>query len=157
MPRFVDLVVALIAAAQPAHAQSADEAAQIATQLQDGWNAKDGKQFAAAFAPEHDYVAVNGMFLPSITPEANAHGHQRLLDGPFKQLDLALRVAKVRSLGPELGVIHIHGQRHVKGDADEKRGEVIITAVVQKLASGWKIVAFQNTPVLPPGAPAPGS
>lgn len=42
-----------------------DEAAirSIVTQLQDGWNAHDGKAFAAPFANDADYVVVNGMYI----------------------------------------------------------------------------------------------
>jgi very-short-patch-repair endonuclease len=50
-------------------------------------------------------------------------------------------------------VIHIQGYRHPKGKRDEKKGDVIMTAVVQKLSDGWKILAFQNTPVQPGGPP----
>ncbi len=51
--------------AQTAQNSSTDEAAirQIVQQVQDGWNAHDGKAFAAPFAPDADYVVVNGMNL----------------------------------------------------------------------------------------------
>jgi len=48
--------------AQTLRNSSTDEAAirQVVQQVQDGWNAHDGKAFAAPFAPDADYVVVNG-------------------------------------------------------------------------------------------------
>ena len=49
--------------------------------MQDGQNTKNGELFASAFAQEHDYIAINGMFLPNQTREDNARIHQREEDG----------------------------------------------------------------------------
>ena len=82
-----------------------------------------------------------------MTPKDNANAHQQVFDGMYKDVDLALHVAKIRSLTPEIGVVHIEGYKHPKGKPDERQGEMMITAVVQKFSTAWKIVAFQNTPV----------
>src|SRR5215213_5102278 len=59
-------LVSFAAQASPAQTppkSNPDETAlrQIVQQLQDGWNAHDGKAFAAPFATDADYVIVNGM------------------------------------------------------------------------------------------------
>ena len=130
-------------------AQQGDDASirQVVQNMQDGWNKKDGRLFASSFAEEHDYVVINGMFLPKLTRESNARQHQQLFDGVYKEVDLQLRVSQIRHLNPEIAVAHISGHSHPKGSPEEKRSEVIITAVVQKREGGWKIVAFHNSPV----------
>jgi len=59
-----------------------DEAAirQLVQVIRDGQNTKNGRLFASFFAQEHDYIAINGMFLPNQTRQDNAHIHQRLYD-----------------------------------------------------------------------------
>lgn len=136
-------------ASSEALAQEADEAAirQAVQTMQDGWNQKKGVVFASSFAQEHDYVVVNGMFFPKWTREANAQAHQGLFDGVYKEVDLKLSVAKIRFLTPEIAVAHAQGFSYPRGKMEEKRQEAVITLVMQKGKEGWKIVAFQNTPV----------
>jgi uncharacterized protein (TIGR02246 family) len=136
-------------AGREALAQEADEAAirQAVQTMQDGWNQKKGAVFASSFAQEHDYVVVNGMFLPKMSREANAQAHQGLFDGVYKEVDLKLSVAKIRFLTPEIAVAHVQGFSYPRGKMEEKRQEVVITTVFQKGKEGWKIIAFQNTPV----------
>jgi thioredoxin-like negative regulator of GroEL len=59
-----------------------DEAAirQLIEDMQEGQNTKKEELFASALAHEHDYVAVNGMFLPNQIQEDNARRHQGLYD-----------------------------------------------------------------------------
>ena len=66
----------------PGLIQREDEAAirQLVQDLQDAQNTKDGELFASAFAQEHDYIAINGMFLANQTRQDNARVHQRLYD-----------------------------------------------------------------------------
>ena len=142
---FTAVAVAGVIGAQTSRSQSADEAAKLVQNLQDSWNKKDGTQWATSFAPEHDYVVFTGRFLPKMTPKDNASAHQQVFDGMYKDVDLALHVAKTRSLTPEIGVVHIQGYKYAKGKPDERQGEMMITAVVQNFPTGWKIVAFQNT------------
>jgi uncharacterized protein (TIGR02246 family) len=125
-------------AGREALAQEADEAAmrQAVQTMQDGWNQKKGAVFASSFAQEHDYVVVNGMFLPKMSREANARAHQGLFDGVYKEVDLKLEVAKVRFLTPEIAVAHVRGFSYPKGKMEEKRQEVVITTVMQKGKEG---------------------
>jgi hypothetical protein len=59
-----------------------DEAAirRLIEDMQEVQNTKKEELFACAFAQEHDYVAINGKFLPNQTQEDNARRHQGLYD-----------------------------------------------------------------------------
>ena len=49
---------------------------QVVQQVQDGWNAHDGKAFAAIFAPDADYVVVkcwNSEEPPFLTPRRGSY------------------------------------------------------------------------------------
>src|SRR5215213_7715218 len=133
-----------------------DEAAirRLVRDLQEGQNSKDGELFASAFAPDHDYVAINGVFLPNQTRRDNARVHQRLYDegkssvaGKHGEVEVRLDVARIRPLTTVgVAVVHIEGEFRPKGGAD-KKARNIISAVVQRREDGWEIVAFHNAPV----------
>jgi uncharacterized protein (TIGR02246 family) len=133
-----------------------DEAAirRLVRDMQDGQNARDGELFASAFADEHDYVAINGMFLPNQTRRHNARIHQRLYDesrssvaGNYGEVEVRLNVAKIRPLGAQgVAIVHAYGEFHSKGET-EKKAKNIVTAVVQKREGRWEVVAFHNAPV----------
>ena len=127
---------------------------QLVHDMQEGQNTKNGELFASAFAQEHDYVAINGMFLPNQTREDNVRVHQRLYDesrssvtGRHVEVEVRLNVAKIRPLtAPEVTVAHVESEFRPKGQA-EKKTKYIITAVMQKQEGEWEIVAFHNAPV----------
>jgi hypothetical protein len=54
-----------------------DAIRQIVQQLQDGWNAYDGKAFAAPFAENADYVVVNGQRHEAHRQRSHREGSQR--------------------------------------------------------------------------------
>ena len=133
-----------------------DEAAirQLVQDLQEGQKSKNGTLFASAFAKEHDYVAINGKFLPNQTQKDNARVHQRLYDesrssltGRHVEVEVRLKVAKIRPLtAPEVTVAHVESEFRLKDQA-EKKTKNIITAVMQKQEGEWEIVAFHNAPI----------
>jgi uncharacterized protein (TIGR02246 family) len=121
--------------------------------MQDGQNTKNGELFASAFAQEHDYIAINGMFLPNQTRRDNARIHQRLYDacrssvaGKYGEVEVRLEVSKIRLLTPGVAVVHIRSEFRPKSQLDKKTKN-IITAVMQMREGEWKIVSFHNTPV----------
>ena len=135
--------------------QRGDEAAirRLVQDMQNGQNTKNGELFASAFAQEHDYVAINGMFLPNQTRRDNARVHQRLYDesrssvaGRYGKVDIRLDVSKIRLLTAEVAVVYVHSEFCPKGQP-AKTVKNIITAVVQKRESKWEVVAFHNAPV----------
>lgn len=145
------LLLCLGAAFNASAQRGGDEAAirQIPQDMQDSWNRKDGKGFAAHFAEEHDFVNIRGLYWPKATRTGNAAVHQELFDGVYKEVDLQLSASKVRFLSVDVAVAHLQGHTYTKGKPEEKRQEVVITATMQKKNGRWEIVAFQNTPVLP--------
>ena len=126
---------------------------QLVQDMQDAQNTKNGELFASAFAREHDYIAINGMFLPNQSRQDNARIHQRLYDestssvaGEYGEVEVRLDVCKTRLLTPGIAVVHVRSEFRLKGDPDKKTKN-IITAVMQKQQGKWEIVAFHNAPV----------
>ncbi len=130
-------------------AQSEDEIAikEIVQGMQNGWNKKNGNDFAAGFAEQHDYVNLFGLYLPNARKEGNARAHQQLFDTVYKETDLQLRVAKLKFLTPDIALVHVLGHTHPLGNPGKKLQEIVISGVFQRQDAGWQIVAFQNTPV----------
>jgi uncharacterized protein (TIGR02246 family) len=135
--------------------QREDEVAirQLVQDLQDAQNTKDGELFASAFAQEHDYVAINGMFLANQTRQDNARVHQMLYDestsslaGKYGEVEVRLEVSKIRLLASGVAVVHVLSEFRLKSDPDKKTKN-IITAVMHKQQGKWEIVAFHNAPV----------
>jgi catechol 2,3-dioxygenase-like lactoylglutathione lyase family enzyme len=97
--------------------------------MQDGQNTKNGELFASAFAQEHDYVAINGVFLPNQTRKDNARIHQRLYDGS------------------KSSVAGKYGEVEVRLDVSKVRLLTAGIAVARKQQDEWEIVVFHNAPV----------
>ena len=140
----------LIAGAQTARDSSKDEAAlrQIVRQVEDAWNAHDGKAFAAPFAADADYVVVNGMYLKG--RDAIEQGHTSIFTTIYKDSRNAAAVKGVRFLRPDVAVAHVEWTMEARPGADKARA--MNTMVMTREAGGkWAIAAFHNTPVQPPG------
>jgi uncharacterized protein (TIGR02246 family) len=128
----------------------------VLDRLQEGFTRKSGAIFASAFAEQHDYVVINGMFFPNMTREANAKVHQELFEGSRMGAlgaDLSqmaaprYEVRNIRFLSPTIAVAHIASRL-----GGQER--TIATAVMQQQDEEWRIVAFHNAPVLkPPDGP----
>lgn len=151
-------VCALTAAASgqtpPANKDAAsDEAAirAIVRSVQDAWNAHDGKAFAAPFAPDADYVIVNGMYIKG--REAIEQGHTQIFMTIYKESRNAATVKGVRFLRPDVAVAHVEWNMEVRPGGD--KGRALNTMVMTKENGRWHIAAFHNTPVLSPGGPPP--
>lgn len=124
-----------------------DEAAirQIVRQVQDGWNSHDGKAFAAPFAPDADYVVVNGMSLKG--REAIENGHTAIFSTIYKDSRNVGTVKSVRFLRPDVAVVHVEWNLEFRAGGEERRGRAMNTMVMTKDGGRWNIVAFQNTPI----------
>lgn len=143
---FVSFSVAAVNA-QTQQTSSADEAAlrQIVKQVEDAWNAHDGKAFAAPFATDADYVVVNGMSLKG--REAIEKGHTGIFTTIYKDSHNVATVKSVRFLRPDVAVVHVEWNLEFRiGDKTEK-GHAINTMVMTKEGGKWSIAAFQNTPI----------
>ena len=152
--RRVTLAVAALAAcalyaASPTAAagDAADEAAirENVRQMESGWNAKSGAQFARPFAADADYVVINGMYMKG--REAVARAHQDIFDTFYKESTLSLSVKRVRMLRPDVAVVHVAATNKYKQGAETHVAEAILTLVMTRESGGWTIAAFQNTQV----------
>jgi uncharacterized protein (TIGR02246 family) len=130
---------------------STDEAAirQVVQQVQDGWNAHDGKAFAAPFATDADYVVVNGMKVKG--REAIEQGHTGIFSSIYKDSHNVGTVKSVRFLRPDVAVVHTEWNLEYRAGGESKKAQAMSTMVMTKEGGSWSIAAFQNTPIQPEG------
>jgi uncharacterized protein (TIGR02246 family) len=127
---------------------SADEARvrQVVQQIQEGWNAHDGKGFAAPFAADADYVVVNGMKLKG--REAIEKGHTEIFATIYKDSHNVGAVKSVRFLRPDVAVVHVEWNLEFRTGGETAKAHAISTMVMTKEGDKWSVAVFQNTPIL---------
>ena len=137
--------------AQTSQSASADESAvrQVVQQVQDAWNAHDGKAFAAPFATDADYVVVNGMYIKG--RNAIEQGNTQIFSTIYKDSKNAATVKGVRFLRPDVAVAHVEWNLEWNAEGEAKRSRAMNTMVMTKDGGKWSIAAFHNTPVQPQG------
>ena len=140
----------LLACVQYAPAQAAQDAGkdeeavkQIVRQLQDGWNAHDGKAFAAPFAEDADYVVVDGMKIKG--REEVEKGHVRIFSTFYKESHNVATLKSVRFLRPDVAVAHVEWNLEVKPGGEKVRA--MNSLVLTKDGGKWSIASFHNTPI----------
>lgn len=151
--KFFGVTIILICAATFIAAQekkaemSKDETAvrQIVQQVQDGWNAHDGKAFAAPFAEDADYVVVNGMYLKS--REAIEKGHIQIFTTIYKDSKNIAELQSVRFLRPDIAVVHVKWNLEFRIGGETKKASAMNTMIMTKEKDKWSIAAFHNTPI----------
>lgn len=126
-----------------------DEAAirKIVTRLQEGWNAGDGKAFAAPFAEDADYVIVNGMRVKGRAVIDS--GHQQIFDTIYKNSHNTATVQSVRFIRGDVAVAHVEWHLKYNAGGAAREGRSINSLVLTKDNGQWSIVAFQLTPIAP--------
>ena len=157
----LSLTLSVAASGQTAAAKSGtndtaqDEAAirAVVRSVQDGWNAHDGKAFAAPFAADADYVVVNGMYIKG--RDAIEQGHTQIFSTVYKESRNAATVKSVRFLRPDVAVAHVEWNLEFKAGGETRKGHAINTMVFTKDGGKWSIAAFQNTPVQQQGGQPP--
>lgn len=132
---------------QTPQSSSGDEAAirKIVQQLQDGWNAHDGKAFAEPFAPDADYVNVRG--LPAKGRDAIEKGHTAIFSTIYKESHNVGTVKSIRFVRPDVAVVHAEWNLEFRAGSDTRKGHAINTMVMTKHKGKWSIAVFQNTPI----------
>lgn len=129
--------------------KAADEQAirNIVTSMQTGWNSKDGKKFASGFAPVHNYIVINGMYLSGITPEMNAANHQGIFNSIYKTTDLLLKIDKISFVTPDLALVYILGATYQQGTPIPENPTAVVSMVIEKKNKEWKTISFHNVPI----------
>jgi uncharacterized protein (TIGR02246 family) len=116
----------------------------ILQQVQAGWLAGSGAQFAAPFAEQAHFVAFDGTTLIGRAEIANFH--QKAFDTHLRSTSLALDVEEIRRLAPEVWLVFAKGGiRGAGGAAAERTGESVQTFVIKSQSGNTTIEAFQNT------------
>ena len=153
MNMFACLTLALLlAGAQSGYAQtpklsSADETAirRVVQGVQDAWNAHDGKAFAAQFAPDADYVVVNGMYIKG--REEIERGHVQIFTTIYKDSRNVATIKSIRPLRPDVAVVHVEWNLEFKVNDQPMKARGMNTMIMTGEGGKWSIAAFQNTPV----------
>lgn len=132
---------------QTQQGSSADEAAirQVVQQVQDGWNARDGKAFAAPFAPDADYVNVRGERAQG--REAIEKGHTAIFTTIYKDSHNVGTVKSIRFLRPDVAIVHAEWNLEFRAGGETRKGHAMNTMVMTKDGGKWSIAAFHNTPI----------
>ncbi len=130
---------------------SADETAIRANvkQLETGWNAHDGKAFAAPFADDADYVIVNGMYAKGRNEIEK--GHTGIFTTIYKDSRNAATIKSVRFLRKDVAVVHVEWNLEFSAGGETRKGHALNTMLMTKDNGKWSIAAFQNTPIQPQG------
>jgi uncharacterized protein (TIGR02246 family) len=115
-------------------------------QMETGWNTKQGALFAKPFAPDADYVVINGMYVQGRS--AIEKGHQQIFNTVFKNTTISLSIKQIRFLRPEVAVVHVTGHRDAPENERELVSDAFMTMVMTREKDGWKIGAFQNTQIV---------
>ena len=146
------IVALMLACVQESEAQtsqntSTDEAAirKVVQQVQDGWNAHDAKTHAAAFAPDADYVVVNGSHDKG-REEIQAR-HTQLFTSIYKNSRNVATIKSIRFLRPDVAVVHTEWNLEFSAGGEARKGHALNTIVMTKEKGKWSIAAYQNTPI----------
>lgn len=122
---------------------------QIVKSVEAGWNAHDGKAFAAPFASDADYVIVNGMHIKG--RDAIEKGHVGIFTTIYKDSRNAATIKSLRFLRPDVAVVHVEWNLEFKANGETRKGHAMNTMIMTKDNGRWSIAAFHNTPVMPQG------
>jgi uncharacterized protein (TIGR02246 family) len=141
------LVSVQVSSARTSQNSNTDEAAirQVVQQVQDAWNAHDGKAFAAPFAADADYVVVNGMKIKG--RDDIEKGHTAIFTTIYKDSHNVGTVKGIRFIRPDVAVVHVEWNLEFRAGGETRKGHAINTMVMTKDNGKWSIAAFHNTPV----------
>jgi len=153
----VRLIMATIAIACPAHAQTSDEVAigEIVEDLAVAWNDGDAAGWVEHFAESSGFTNILGMHFPDRA--ANEARHASLFETVFEGSKLTSRLISIHQVGREAAVVEVGLELREyaglpPGISETERG-VLKTRLIlafQKIEGRWWIIAGQNTAILPP-------
>lgn len=125
---------------------SHDEAAIRALYQQkiDGWNAGNGKAFAAPYTEDSDYIGFDDTYLKGRQEIASLH--QMLFDKFIKGSRLVGKIRSIRYLTPDIAIVVAVGGTVMAGqsDIDPERNSVHMLVAI-KQNDKWHFTAFQNS------------
>lgn len=149
--RFAIVFVLLIVCSGPTAAddsQNVDEisVARVFERLSEAWQAGDGEAWADEFVSDADFTVWFGFGMKG--QEDIAQGHQFIFDQFYNQTQLVMYIRQIRIINENVAVVHLDMSVIKEGEESPDMPDVVPMAVLKRTESGWKIVAFQNTPNL---------
>lgn len=140
------LVVMTVFSVSLGFSQEKEEQAirQVVETMIEGWNTGSGEQFASVFTDDHDFIVWNGYYFTGMNQVQNAASHQQLFDTMYKDTKNHAVVDNIRFIREDLALIHILAAVTPKDDARPKDPQVLISAILEKQSSGWKMLSFHN-------------
>jgi uncharacterized protein (TIGR02246 family) len=121
-------------------------AADLTSNLGTAWNEHDMTAFAGLFHEDAAFVNVAGAYLRG--REEIERIHAAVHAGPFQNSTLTAWPEDVRMLGSEVIIAHVRSELHGDDRAGGQVRRAIMTLVIERRGSLWKIVAAHNTNVL---------
>ena len=115
--------------------------------LEDAWRSGDGAAWSAQFTEDAFFTVWFGLRLTGREPIAS--GHQMIFDSFYAGTEIDLKIVDVRLLGDDVALARVDLWLFEKG-AEKPDGPPAAAplAVFHKTDEGWRIAAFQNTPVV---------
>ena len=149
------LILVLFIASVNGYGQKTDSKAKDETmiranvkQMETGWNAHDGKAFAAPFTADADYIVVNGMHAKG--RDEIEKGHTGIFTTIYKDSRNAETIKSVRFLRKDVAVVHVEWNLEFTV-GETRKGRALSTMIMTKDNGKWSIAAFQNTSIQPTG------
>lgn len=150
------IVAATGSAAPPDAGTAADSIAirAVVAELDSAWAHADAERWAAPYVEDAEFINVLGMLLPS--RDALKARHHEIFTGVFRGSRYQGALRRVRFLGPDAAVadvdIAVTGFSALPPGARPTDPGVLRTRmrhVLERIEGRWRIVASQNTAILP--------
>jgi uncharacterized protein (TIGR02246 family) len=147
-------VAACQAGAPPATPFDADEVAGVLGALPVAWNGRDASAWGEHFVERSTFTNILGMHFPDRA--ANVARHEQLFATIFRDSRLTAEVLDVRPVGADGAVAQVQfelsGYERLPPGIGETEPGLLRTrliSVLERVDGDWRIVAAQNTAILP--------
>ncbi len=124
----------------------------LVTKLESAWNRGDSVAWTALFAEDADLIHILGGHLTGHTDIGRAH--RAIFDTIYKGSTLKFTVEKIRPVSSGVAIVFVFGELQITQPGVPPVLHARPTLVAHRTGGRWQIVAFQNTVVVPEGAPA---
>jgi uncharacterized protein (TIGR02246 family) len=127
----------------------ADEEAirRIELGFNEAWGRHDAHGMVESMADDAHFVTVNGAWTKTRAEYLELMTRLHGASGPFRSSIRETPAMEIRSLVPDVAILH--SRFHIYGDIDEPERTGIGTRVVCRIDGQWRTVAVQNTDVRP--------
>src|SRR5215469_2623967 len=115
--------------------------------LEAAWNKGDSVAWAGFFAEDADFIHILGGHFNGRT--VIERGHRAIFGTIYKGSTNKYTVKKVRFVGPSTAVVFVLAELKISKEGLPSVLHARPTLVAEKMADGWKIIAFQNTMITP--------